>query len=547
MSEYVADYANSYALVMAVDAYQYLPPLTAVQGARDLAALLHDRYKFNVTLLTDGQLTRETIFGWFSRTGGSLGPDDRVLIYFAGHGMTRGQRPNERGYLCLPGTAPGEWHTALPMDDISEEASYFTNKHLLYVLDCCFSGMALEGRAVPDIPRELSFYLTRPVRYAITAGGKEVVDDALAPDGRHSLFTYYLLQWLTDERIRPEGGVWRARELGNYLEDQVASNRRGGHKPNHSYLPGSGDGDFVFRWESGTHLPREVEIPLLANNPMVRLGAVTALIELAKGSDPDMAALARSTLQKVESEDGDPSIKQVAGAFLEGREIAWGDATVSTELLQKLEEAKRQQAEQEQALEQAHQEREAALASAVESRQQLQQAEQRGNRFIYGGPLLTATAVALISVVPVLCSVIAGVYIFPGILIQASSSSGPIPGFCIAPVTLAILALAAIFHTNRVFKVEPGLGPPSAMLGAAIVALLAACVTCTLGSVISAPAAAALSTDRGGVGSEAVGAWIGYFILCGIPGAVVAAGAAYLRLSALKQKTSAAPPEAHTP
>jgi hypothetical protein len=42
------------------------------------------------------------------------------------------------------------------------------------------------------------------------------VDDRLAPSGEHSLFAYHLLDWLTSEHVQPPGGIWRARELGDY-------------------------------------------------------------------------------------------------------------------------------------------------------------------------------------------------------------------------------------------------------------------------------------------------------------------------------------------
>jgi hypothetical protein len=319
MLEYQPFYANSYALVMGIDAYKHLAPLSAaVRGAERLASALEEHYAFEVTLLADRRVTRDAVFEWLGAMAHDTGPDDRVLIYFAGHGMTRGSGVYERGYLGLAHSEPGRWHTTLAMDDIIEEARFLKAKHLLYLLDCCFGGMALETRAAVDVPRELDYYLTRPVRYAITAGGKEVVDDALAPGMEQSLFTHHLLEWLVGEHVRPPGGIWRARELGNYLERTVARNRRSGHKPNHNYLPGSGDGDFLFRWESDPRLITEgVSNALCSTNWHVRQGAVAALIDMARGDDAERAAYARDWLARIAGEDADERVRQSAQVFLD--------------------------------------------------------------------------------------------------------------------------------------------------------------------------------------------------------------------------------------
>jgi hypothetical protein len=370
------EYENSWALVMGVDQYQHLPPLAAAtQGARDLAETLQSNYSFQTTLLLDADVNRETVFNWLNHVRRIATPDDRVMVYFAGHGMTRGTGIYERGYLALAHTRPDEWHTTLAMDDVVEESHYLPTKHLLYVLDCCFGGLALEGRAVADTPRELAYYLTRPVRYAISAGGREVVDDSLAPDGRHSIFTYHLLRWLTDEGINPPGSVWRARELGNYLEHAVARARRSGHKPNHNYLPGSGDGDFVFRWETGAHLPTDLQVALTSQRGYVRWGAVAELIDVARGDDQAMVELAGKWLSRMRGEDPDDRVRSAAQSYFDEEEalrLAQQNEIRQVELDARLEEAARQQREAEQALQRARE----IQRQAEEEQKRLEQQDQ---------------------------------------------------------------------------------------------------------------------------------------------------------------------------
>src|SRR5580692_4491428 len=73
------------ALIIGNDAYRYATHLkTAVNDARAMQAILHDRYGFETMLLTDA--TRGQIMTALSLYRRTLGPDSSLLIYYAGHG-----------------------------------------------------------------------------------------------------------------------------------------------------------------------------------------------------------------------------------------------------------------------------------------------------------------------------------------------------------------------------------------------------------------------------------------------------------------------------
>ena len=323
MPQYNPTYTKSYALVMGIDSYKEMPPLSAaVRGAKDLADILQDQLGFETTLLLNKAVTRAKVFDWLNAVSKTANIDDRVLIYYAGHGLTRGDGLNERGYLALQNSKPDKWHTMLAMDDVLDESRYMKVKHLIYLLDCCFGGIALDTRAVPSTSQEVDYYLTRPVRYAITAGGREVVDDALAPGFEHSLFTYHLIKWLTGESGTPPDGIWRARELGNYLERAVARNRQSGHKPHHNHLSGSGDGDFIFRWENQqAFVTQGLTGAMKSTSWQVRKGAVDALITMARGDDPARAAYAFDWLERIANEDSNDDVRRLAENFINEESI----------------------------------------------------------------------------------------------------------------------------------------------------------------------------------------------------------------------------------
>lgn len=254
MTNYKTTYNKSYALVVGIDNYDHLRELeNAVRGAYAVSDLLEKKYGFEVTQISNEHATRELILGWFYSIAPQLDADDRIFIYFAGHGLTRPVPDDGQiGYIALTKTRENTYDNAIKMDDLLEEANMLVAKHVLVVLDACFSGLAfIRTRSSDEIPPSMldpqklvDTLVSRRVRYIITAGGVETVDDNAAPDGTYSLFTYHLLNALQGG-LKESDRIFRAKDLALFLEERVGKNRRSRHKPNYGYF-GEGDGDFVF-------------------------------------------------------------------------------------------------------------------------------------------------------------------------------------------------------------------------------------------------------------------------------------------------------------
>ncbi len=138
-------YARSHALVVGIDAYAALPPLqTASHDAKATAQYLTDSLGFEVRLLCDSDATRDAILGYLIDDLAKTGPDDRVLVYFAGHGVTRRAADGSEIGLLLPvGFDPEHYSSAIEMDHLVDQSKYIPAKHILFVLDACFSGLAI--------------------------------------------------------------------------------------------------------------------------------------------------------------------------------------------------------------------------------------------------------------------------------------------------------------------------------------------------------------------------------------------------------------------
>ena len=139
-------YERSHALVIGINAYDPgLPPLqTAVQDAEAVARVLEEDLSFEVALLRDQEATRDAILENINSTLTRAKPDDRVCIYFAGHGATRQTARGDAVGLLVPyGSRQGEYHRLIEMDYLVDLSKYLAAKHILFVLDACFSGLAV--------------------------------------------------------------------------------------------------------------------------------------------------------------------------------------------------------------------------------------------------------------------------------------------------------------------------------------------------------------------------------------------------------------------
>lgn len=206
-----ADPAGAGRLVVAaigIDQYRYWPKLgNAVSDACGVVDLF--RRLGSVELrppLLDDDATGAAI-AELTHDLDKLGASDSLIVFFAGHGGTRTQRVGERdvrtGYL-------------IPVDAVNERASSWIElepwlnqiarlppRHILVILDACFSGIALSQIArwarANDAIDTLPFAAanTRQSRMVITSAldDQRALDRGPLPD--HSLFTGCLIKALT--------------------------------------------------------------------------------------------------------------------------------------------------------------------------------------------------------------------------------------------------------------------------------------------------------------------------------------------------------------
>lgn len=192
----------------------------AKRDATALWALFCDSIPdIQATHLTDEKATAEAIRRTLDDTLGVAGPEDTVIISFAGHG-------SKSHRLVAHDTTLSDFAmTTLAMEELAQRFRESKAKFVLCILDCCFSGGAT-ARVFEDgpIPRDVDISLDALVegKGRVLIAASNTHESAYEhPASRHGLFTKALLDVFQDtesaidiptamskimERVRAETG-----------------------------------------------------------------------------------------------------------------------------------------------------------------------------------------------------------------------------------------------------------------------------------------------------------------------------------------------------
>ena len=246
-------YDNSYALIIGIDKYKNVSNLDyAVDDAKSVKKLLIEQFKFppdNVTLLLNQKASYTKIKKALSHVMKQAGEKDRILIFFAGHGATIDlPESGEMGFLIpADGEKDDLYATSLEMDELRKVSSLSQAKHILYLVDACYGGLAATNTRGLDAstPGFINKITRDKSRQIITAGGRgeKVIEKA---EWGHSAFTLNLLRglkdWMADMNM---DGIITGEELGLFLKNRVTKDSDNLQTPQVRRFT-SHEGEFVF-------------------------------------------------------------------------------------------------------------------------------------------------------------------------------------------------------------------------------------------------------------------------------------------------------------
>ena len=243
-------YANSYALLIGVS--DYTNGWRSLPGVKDdIAAVKAALWKhgFEVATLENptGKSLRAQFDGFIKKHARDF--DNRIVIYFAGHGATLTFADGRAMGYVVPADAPspskdqaGFEDVALDMQTIETYAKQIRSKHALFVFDSCFSGSVFYVTRA-GVPPVISYKASKPVRQLITSGSEtENVPDV-------SIFREQFVAALNGEGSDLNGdGYLTGEELGLFLEDTVINYSNDTQHPQYGKIrdPKLDKGDVVF-------------------------------------------------------------------------------------------------------------------------------------------------------------------------------------------------------------------------------------------------------------------------------------------------------------
>ena len=195
-------------------------------------------------MLCDSNATKANILDAFlAFASDDIELNDRLLVFFAGHGHTVTGNRGEVGFLVPVDGNSRKVASLIRWDDLTRNSDLIPAKHLLFIMDACYGGLAITRALAPGSMRFVKDMLLRSSRQVITAGkANEVVADAGGPIPGHSIFTGHFLQALHGNAA--SDGVITANGVMAYVYDRVARDQHSAQTPHYGYL--SGDGDFIF-------------------------------------------------------------------------------------------------------------------------------------------------------------------------------------------------------------------------------------------------------------------------------------------------------------
>jgi hypothetical protein len=262
------------AVVIGIDDYEGgIPRLfTATNDAIAVKTLLETRHRYQVDLRLDREATTEGIRRLLrDELPATLQPDDRCLVYFAGHGIALDDETGQmHGYLIAQDAEHDDPTRFLPMLEVRRWLEALPCRHLLVILDCCFAGafrwaVVRQVRRAPRMFRErYERFLRDPAQQVLTSAAHhqralDVLDGFSSGERdsggrRNSPFCQALLDGLAGAADAAQGGeapdgVVSATELYLYLRQRLepaTDERNMRQTPGLWPLGGHGIGEYIF-------------------------------------------------------------------------------------------------------------------------------------------------------------------------------------------------------------------------------------------------------------------------------------------------------------
>jgi hypothetical protein len=138
------DYGRYFALVIGNSEHQFLSELSSAKNdARRVSEVLVDRYGFEVTRIDNAD--NISVLAALNQLHETLGPNDNLLIYYAGYGNERTDEQMQIGYwLPVNAQRPPIDTYWVPVGQIGAHLARLPARRVLVIADSSFSGLVAD-------------------------------------------------------------------------------------------------------------------------------------------------------------------------------------------------------------------------------------------------------------------------------------------------------------------------------------------------------------------------------------------------------------------
>ncbi|MEP6699762.1 MAG: tetratricopeptide repeat protein [Bacteroidota bacterium] len=231
---------DTYALVIGISKYKNIVQLNyADDDAIDFAKLLTDikivKNTNDVRLLIDSEATEAQIKSELRKINSKIKPghNDRVIIYFAGHGDNDSQ--TEQGYLLAYGcndTVAYYDNDAVFIPQLETIVNGIAkNAKVILITDACRSGnLAGHMDGAMQTMKILNDGFTN-VTKILSCKPKQLSQEKKFPGGGHGVFTYYLMQALSGLSVDDKATNITITDIENYMPLKISAETQDAQRP----------------------------------------------------------------------------------------------------------------------------------------------------------------------------------------------------------------------------------------------------------------------------------------------------------------------------
>ena len=303
-------------------------------------------------VLTDDEATAQAVYALVDALRRGLRDNDNLVFFFAGHGATVrdtvGVTEIRTGYL-VPVNVKGPVHEVpsqyINIQDLLEALARLPARHVLVILDSCYSGLALEssfkmrGGGETQQVRDLVTRVSR--RILTSAQADQQAADGGAEHPKNSLFTGWLVSGLeraaqvAGEPPDSDGdGMVTVTDLYSFVQERVGSDTGSGQTPDFGSFELDQRGELVLTLERDPFDEYYAEVlDALERGDLERLES-SAKLALDERDEGPQAAYVKYLSASAANEYGRilAALRELAALSSSGEHIPMSAGTLTLEL-----------------------------------------------------------------------------------------------------------------------------------------------------------------------------------------------------------------------